>query len=151
MAKRYLQGLPQLKRKLEKLRTNTAPKVQAAMAIAADKVVAMAKSLVPVDTGALRDSIGWTWGDAPKGSLKVASAKTGTMRLTIFAGSKEAPHARWIEFGTAPHPQGGQYAGTEHPGTQPQPYFFPSWRANKKEIQSLLRKAIREAVREAVR
>lgn len=148
---RRVQGIPSLQRKLTRLRENTAPKVMQAMEIAADRVVSMAKNLVPVNTGDLRDSIGWTWADAPKGSIKIASVQTGAMRLTIFAGNEKAFYARWIEFGTAPHAQGGKFAGTEHPGTTPQPFFFPSYRANKKEVVVGIRKAIRDAVREAVK
>jgi HK97 gp10 family phage protein len=151
MARVYLKGLPQLKAKLIRLKTETAKDIAPAMAAAGDKVVEMMKRLAPVDEGKLRDSIAWTFGDAPKGAIKVATVKEGILRLTIYAGNEDVFWARFVEFGTAPHVQGGEFAGTEHPGNPAQPFFFPSYRALKKEIKSMVRKAIREAVRKAVR
>ena len=151
MARVYLKGLPELKAKLLRLKEHTAKDVAPAMAAAGDKVVEMMKRLAPVDDGTLRDSIGWTFGDAPKGAIKVATIKEGLLRLTIFAGNEKAFYARFVEFGTAPHVQGGQFAGTQHPGNPAQPFFFVSYRAMKKEIKSIVRKAIQEAVRKAIR
>lgn len=143
MARVYLKGLPQLKAKLIKLKEKTAEQIRPAMERAAQSVVDMMKRQVPVDKGDLRDSIGWTWGAGPKGSIKLASVNG----ITIFAGNEKAFYVRFVEFGTAPHLQGGSRAGTEHPGTNAQPFFFSSWRAMRKSVKSALRKAIKEAVR----
>lgn len=143
MARVYLKGLPQLKAKLIKLKERTATAVRPAMERAADEVVAMMKRLVPVDSGDLRDSIGWTFGAAPEGALAVATARSGNLKLTIFAGDAKAFYARWVEFGTAP--------GDGHAGTNPQPFFFPSWRAMRKSVKRQIAKAIRDAVRTAAR
>lgn len=147
MARVYLKGLPQLKAKLVRLKRQTEAEVLPAMAAAADKVVAMMKRLAPVDDGDLRDSIGWTFGDAPEGSIRVATVKQGALRVTIYAGNEKAFHARFVEFGTGPHAQGGQFAGTEHPGMPAQPFFFVSYRAMKKEIKAMIRRAVSDAVR----
>lgn len=151
MARAYWKGLPQLKAKLVKLKEQTANVVAPAMAAAGDKVIEMMKRLAPVDEGELRDSIAWTFGEAPKGAIKVATFKQGILTLTIYAGSEDVFWARFVEFGTAPHVQGGKFAGTEHPGNPAQPFFYPSYRALKKEIKSMIRKAIQDAVRKAVR
>jgi HK97 gp10 family phage protein len=150
VARVYLKGLPRLKAKLVRLKEQTMPEIRGAMEHGAEKIAEMMRSLVPVDDGDLRASIGWTWGEAPKGSFSVSS-NVGSNKITIFAGNEKAFYARWVEFGTAPHAQGGQHAGTEHPGNRAQPFFFPSYRANKRGVKALLRKAIREAVRKAVR
>jgi HK97 gp10 family phage protein len=139
--------LPELKRKLERLKETTAPQVALAMEGAADVIVSSMRRLVPVDQGDLKDSIGWTWGEAPKGSIKVAQSKSGRLILTIYAGDEKAFYARWIEFGTAPHAQGGSHPGTQHPGTPPQPFFYPSYRANKKRVKKEISAAIRNAVK----
>lgn len=145
-----VKGLPQLKRKLEKLRTTTAPQVALAMEASAETICNMMRRLVPVDDGDLKASIGWTWGEAPKGSIKITSAKNGRLILTIYAGDKKAFYARWIEFGTASHVQGGSRPGTQHPGTPPQPFFYPSYRANRKKVKRDISAAIRKAVKAAV-
>lgn len=145
-----IQGLDRLNRKLAKLPAVAKQMIRQAMEAKANEIVAMMKNLVPVDDGTLRDSIGWTWGKAPKGSLTIASVQaTGDsdMTLTIYAGNKEAFYARWVEFGTARHENGGLFAGSIHPGTTAQPFFFVSWRANKRRTVRAIRKASRDSAK----
>ncbi|MFK3847935.1 HK97-gp10 family putative phage morphogenesis protein [Agrobacterium pusense] len=145
-----IKGLDRLNRKLAKLPAVAKQMIRQAMEAKANEIVAMMKNLVPVDDGTLRDSIGWTWGKAPKGSLTLASVQaTGDsdMTLTIYAGNKEAFYARWVEFGTARHENGGLFAGSIHPGTTAQPFFFVSWRANKRRTVRAVRKASRDAAK----
>lgn len=143
-------NLDRLNRKLVKLPAVAKQMIRQAMEAKANEIVAMMKNLVPVDDGTLRDSIGWTWGKAPKGSLTLASVQaTGDsdMTLTIYAGNKEAFYARWVEFGTARHENGGLFAGSIHPGTTAQPFFFVSWRANKRRTVRAIRKASRDSAK----
>lgn len=153
MARVYLKGLPKLKAKLVKLRKDTMPDVAPVMGKAADMIVDMMKRHVAVKTGKLRDSINWTFGKAPKGSMRIATVKNGESTVTIYAGGKEekVPNAWWVEFGTAPHPQGGQFPGTQHPGSAAQPFFFTSYRALRKEAKKMIRKAISAAVKKAIK
>lgn len=130
---------------------------------AADIVQAM-KAAVPVGHGALRDSIGWTWGDLPPGTFMIDEVRSGpnrgmqyaTLRLKIYAGSKDAFYARFLEYGTQPHSltrnasvaRGHrQDKGPHHPGTPAQPFFRPTWQAERLKF----RKRIREEVRAAIR
>jgi HK97 gp10 family phage protein len=136
--------------------------IQDAMEKSAQEIVDMMKGLVVVRDGHLRDSIGWTWGKAPKGSLKVGAIMGGSsadLIITIYAGDAEAFYARWIEFGTSPHSTakgGGTKAGKkslargggiQHPGTRAQPFFFVSYRANKKRAKSRITRAVNKAGR----
>lgn len=148
MARVYLKNLPRLKRKLELLRIETAKAVRPAMEEAAEELVQMMKRQVAHHTFALRDSIGWTWGEAPGGSIRLAVGEIGFMRITIYAGNEIAYYARWVEFGTAPHPQGGMFKGSQSPGTRAQPFFFPSYRASRKAMKKTVRDAVKKAVRE---
>ncbi len=143
-------NLNRLNRKLAKLPAVAKQMIRQAMEAKANEIVSMMKNLVPVDDGTLRDSIGWTWGKAPKGSLTLASVQaTGDsdMTLTIYAGNKEAFYARWVEFGTARHENGGLFAGSIHPGTTAHPFFFVSWRANKRRTVRAIRKASRDSAK----
>lgn len=145
-----IQGLDRLRKKLIRLPHVAKQMIRQAMEAKANEIVAMMKNLVPVDDGTLRDSIGWTWGKAPKGSLTLASVQaTGDsdMTLTIYAGNKEAYYSRFVEFGTARHDNGGLFAGSIHPGTTAQPFFFVSWRANKRRTVRAVRKASRDAAK----
>lgn len=141
-----VKGIAQLNRKL----TVTIPaKVEAetkkAMEKSADELVAMMKRLAPVlkDTdprrrpGDLRDSIGWTWGEAPKGSFTIMKSSGGReyagLKITIYAGNKDAFYARWVEFGTQKMPA--------------QEFFFPSYRAMRKRIKSRITREMKKAIR----
>jgi HK97 gp10 family phage protein len=154
-----LLNLAKLDRKLKRLPEVAKVEIKAGMEAAADEIIAMMKSLVAVDSGDLRESIGWTWGKAPKGSLAVAAVKSslgGDLTLTIYAGSDEAYYARWVEFGTQPHSlvrnasaKRGlrQNEGRAHQGTRAQPFFYVSWRANKRSAKRLVRKGVRDAAK----
>lgn len=133
-------GLKSLKRKLTvSIPDRVRKAVRDAMEKSANEIVAMAKSLVPVSSGALRDSIGWTWGDAPAGSITLAqSAPTdGGERITIYAGDSAAFYARFVEFGTQNVP--------------PHPFFYPSYRLNKKRAKGRITRAMRKAIREGAK
>lgn len=136
-------GRARLQRKLQALPKAVKAPIRAAMVASANEIVAMAKNLVPVSEpngGTLRDSIGWTWGRPPSGSiaLGVAQALGGELSLTVFAGNDKAFYARWVEFGT----QSGLIGGGGNPA---QPFFFPAYRANKKRLKARINKAVRDA------
>lgn len=125
----------------QKIRDEVARELEAQ----AVKVVRDMKRLVPVDSGALRDSIGWTWGDAPKGAVSVGQVRGrqyARMAITIYAGTRDkslgtadAFYARFQEFGTVKMPAN--------------PFFYPAWRANKTRVKAALTRAVKRAVRKA--
>lgn len=136
-----ISGLDLLRAKIRALPDAARAEIRAAMEKSADEMVAMAKRLVPVDSGALRDSIGWTWGAPPKGSIALARSSGGPGEaITIYAGSRDktlgdadAFYVRWVEFGTVT--------------AAAQPFFFPSWRALRKRIKSRNTRAVSKAFR----
>ncbi|WP_244490210.1 HK97 gp10 family phage protein [Rhizobium sp. Root483D2] len=142
--------MARLHQKLKRLPQVAKQHIRGEMEKVADNIVAMMKALVAVDDGELRDSIGWTWGKAPKGSMVISRVKAslgGELTLTIYAGNSEVYWARWIEYGTASHPNKGKFTGTKNPGTSAQPFFYVSWRANKKSAVRAIRKASRDAAK----
>ncbi|MCB5411316.1 HK97-gp10 family putative phage morphogenesis protein [Pseudogemmobacter faecipullorum] len=145
-------GLAKLEQKLKRLPKVAKELIRQKMAEAADQVVAMMKSRVPVlqqpdrrrQAGALRDSIGWTWGQPPRGSMVIATLRGagvgGDLTITIYAGSRDksqgsadAFYARWVEFGTTK--------------MKAQPYFYVSWRANRKSVRRKISAAVNRAAK----
>jgi HK97 gp10 family phage protein len=138
-------GLAKLHKKLNAMPQVAKDEIRKSLEAAAEEIVGMARRLAPVlkngderrKSGSLRDSIGWTWGKAPKGSItlgKVAEASlAGDLTITIYAGNSEAFYARWIEFGTQKMPA--------------QPFFFPSYRATKKRAASRVRRSVTRAAK----
>ncbi|TIN10387.1 HK97-gp10 family putative phage morphogenesis protein [Mesorhizobium sp.] len=130
-------GVAQMKAKLASIPAAVQKRARDAMEKGADEIVNMMKRLVPVDKGDLRDSIGWTWGDAPAGSVTIGTVRGrsyNTMRLVIYAGNDRAFYARMQEFGIQK-----QAAN---------PYFFVSYRANKARVKRRITVASRAALKE---
>lgn len=144
-------NLARLERKIRRLPDAAKAEIKAAMEAGAEDIVALARSLAPEEDGDLRKSIGWTWGTAPRGSISlgqlIGSALGKELTITVYAGDDTAFYARWVEFGTKPHENEGRFAGTKHPGTAAHPFFYPSYRANKKGVKARIRRAARAAGR----
>lgn len=167
-----IEGLPALERKLRLLPGRVIAEIRTAMEKSAEQICDMMRRLVPVgDSGALQASIGWTWGDAPKGSVTLGtvapSAKPTTAgrvigSITIYAGGKtalgDAFYARFVEFGTRPHSVAQnasvdrnkrQGEGIFHPGATAQPFFFPAYRANAKRVKTNMTRAMNKGLKQS--
>lgn len=135
-----IEGLDRLNRKLKRMPDIARQEVAKAMEKSAQEIVEMAKGLAPARTGALRDSIGWSWHGAPQGSMVLGEVRSsgrgaGNLSIVIYAGDSQAFYARWQEFGTV--------------HMRAQPYFFPAYRANRKRVRSRISRAITKAAKRA--
>lgn len=147
-----MQGRDRLLQKLKAIQGAPRAAMRAALEANAKQMVATARGLVAVDSGALRDSIGYTFGDYAPANANVrgfggASRGDPDLTVTVHAGSDRAFYASMVEFGTRPHLLGGRFAGAQHPGSTPQPFFFPAFRANKKSMKQRLTRAARKAIK----
>lgn len=134
-----VKGLDKLNAKLKRLRTETAKAVQPAVIRAAEEVIATQKRLAPVALpqelgrgdlpGALRDDIHWV--EAPGGK------RTNETRIAIVAGGAEsnAPYASFVEFGTS--------------SMRAQPFFYPGYRATRRQARNIIAAAVRKVVKAA--
>ena len=131
-------------RKLKRLPVVARKLMRTAIAQSADEMVALMKSLAPVSPGGgtLRDSIGWTWGKPPAGTITIAEviSTDKTLTATLFAGSpldrsnrKGAFYARWQEHGTV------LFAAN--------PYFFVSYRALRSRARRRIARSITKAAK----
>ena len=137
---------PRLRARLAKIPDIAREAASAKMEECAAEIVAEMKMLVPVDSGDLRDSINWTWGEVPAGSFVIDEIRSGknagqqyaTLRIKIYAGSREAFYARFIEFGTKT-------------GVRAQPFFFAAYKkwGGKAKFRARIRAAIRKRIKEA--
>lgn len=136
-----VKGIAALNRKLM---VTIPAKVEAAtrkaMEKGADELVKMMKRLAPFED--IRDSIAWTWGDAPKGSVVIAqsTADSRGLKITVYADDWRAG---WFEFGTAPRfTKTGQSTGQIFAS----PFFFPSYRSLRKRIRSRIMREQKKAI-----
>lgn len=134
---------PRLRARLAKIPDIAREAAAAAMEEGAQEIVDAMKMAAPVDSGDLRDSIGWTWGEVPAGSFVVDEIRSGknkgdqyaTLRIKIYAGNREAFYARFQEFGTRSQPA--------------QSFFFPTWKAKRAEFRRRIRERVRKRIKEA--
>lgn len=132
-------GVDKLRQKLRRIPVAARMEIAKAMEQSAQEVVDLARSLVPVDQGELRDSIGWSWHGAPQGSIKIgrlragANGGPGNLSIVIYAGDDEAFYARWVEFGTRK--------------MAARPFFFPAYRAVRKRVRGRVTRAMNRAVK----
>lgn len=151
-----IDGLDRLNRKLAALPVAAKKRIREAMEQGASEIVSMMKSLVPVgSSGDLKESIDWTWGEAPKGAMTLARVRsrgagaTGSENLiTIYAGNAKGFYARFVEFGTSAHTAGGKFAGAEIPAIPASPFFYVSFRANRRRVKSRITRAINKSAKE---
>ena len=157
-------GLASLSTKLsKKLPQQVRLRLKQTLAECADDIVLTQRNLAPVDTGKLRESIVATMGggEVPKYAAfrqrkqgksrnsKVIEVADPELAAIITAGNNAVRYAHLVEFGTAPHVNGGKFAGSQNPGTKAQPFFYPGYRANKKRVKAKLRAAIKKGIKEA--
>lgn len=139
-----VEGAARVRRLLAQIPAKVQEAAQRSLEQSAEEIVQLMRRLAPRDSGALANSIGWTWGNAPAGSMTLGTVKGGkasgsiygSMVITIYAGGEgagaDALNARFQEFGTRK--------------MRANPFFYPAYRANKKRVRSRLTRAIRKAL-----
>lgn len=140
MATRWV-GREKLRRRFNALPELAKRHVRDSMVTGADEIVAMQKRLAPEEDGDLKDAIHWAW----------RKARIGLMSIGIRAGNAKVRYAHLVEFGTRPHKAGGRFAGAQHPGTSPRPFFWPAYRALKKRVLGRIKRGLRKAVQASSR
>ena len=134
---------PRLRARLAKIPDIAREAAAAAMEEGAQEIVDAMKAAAPVQSGDLRDSIGWTWGEVPAGSFMIDEIRSGrnrgeqyaTLRIKIYAGNRDAFYARFQEFGTRSQPA--------------QPFFYVTWSKERAKFRRKIRAAIRKRIKEA--
>lgn len=147
-----MQGRDRLLKRLAAMPKQAKTAVGAAMQQGANEITALQQSAAPTDSGDLRRSIKNVRGSYTPDNPNVrgvGGGRAGDPDLTIHlvAGDAKAFYAAFIEFGTAPHAQGGRFKGTQHPGTRAQPYFFPPYRALRRRYKARVTRAMRKVIK----
>lgn len=134
-----VQGLDKLKRRWAEIPKAALVNTRAALEdLATDLVEEMWARAPYGESGVLAASIGWTWGDAPAGSMVIGSVggrEYGALRITIYAGGGDAFYAKFHEFGTVK--------------MAARPFFYPVWRARRRRAKARVSAAMRKAIRES--
>jgi HK97 gp10 family phage protein len=153
-----VEGLDRLQRKMQKLAAIQGPvrrNVRASLEQTGGVVSGQMRAVAPNQTGALRASIRVIFGAYKQDNANVRGVGGGgagdpDLTMRVVAGDARAWYARLVEFGTAPHINGGRFAGTQHPGATARPFFFPVWRANKRAAKARMSRAVRKGIQESI-
>lgn len=139
---------------LKALPPSVREEIRKAIAAEAENTAAMMRSLAPFHSGKLRDSIVVTEGNRPlpPGAPKPTrgSIHDSGLAAIITVGNKEVYYARWVEFGTAPHTNAGEFKGSLNPGSPAEPFFLPAIRSTRRKAQTHINKAAREGIKKVV-
>lgn len=137
-----VEGLDRLLRKMALIPPRVEKAAAQALEKSAEEMVQMMRRHVGKKSGTLAASIGWTWGEAPAGSMVIGQFKghaKASMAITIYAGGKvgddDAFYGRFQEF------------GTRHMAANP--FFYPAYRALKPRHISRLKREVRKAMKQA--
>lgn len=159
-----VEGIEQFRRTMRMMETEVRDGARLQIEKEATKVAALMRFAAPKNTGALAESIGWTWGDARAGGISARTATSGAvydfLGVTLQAGgvegtSREQRRASgtrqrdWKRTGTFSSEKTDVAAYQEF-GTSrmpANPFFFPIWRAERRRVRSNIIAAVRRAVR----
>jgi len=139
-------GRAKWERRLKRIPKTVRDEVMKANGKSAHLLAAQMQAWAPMKSGKLRKSITVT---PPGGTLPPLGAlgrgKVGFMQWGVSAGDADAWYAHFAEFGTKPHMTKGKYRGM-HPGTPPQPLFYPAYRLLKRRINARATRAMKKAI-----
>jgi len=160
--RRRMANRQRLLEKMAALPDEIRKEIGAAVRQSADEIVALQKTLVPVRTGKLRDSIKASYGaNAPKYASLRGGTSEGDPDLTavISAGNSAVRYAHLVEFGASPHEirpkrpggllniNGRLIESVNHPGAPAQPFFYPAYRALRRRAKGRITRATKKAAR----
>ena len=123
-----IEGIENVKRNFNALTEGMNPAAARVLKEVAEEVKTEAKDLVPVDTGALRDSIRLIVTAKPAGNITRVGVRAGGYEVNPKTG-KLVNYAVYVEFGTSRQ--------------SPQPYLIPA--VNKKAVP-IMRRLLKELV-----
>ena len=146
-----MKGLDKLNRKLREIPQAVKTAARLSVVEGAQEIANLQQNLVPYDEGELHDSIHVTkpGETTPPYSQPGGAQVAGPEQAIITAGNTDVRYAHLVEYGTAPHAQGGMFEGTMHPGTKPRPFFWPGYRALRGRARRKIGTAITKSMRQA--
>jgi HK97 gp10 family phage protein len=124
-------GLPALRNRFGRIPAHVLDASATELVAGAQKVVSMARALVPVESGHLRDTIRHTEPRVDKRGRLYVAIMAGDESTVTDGPSGRFQIARLVEFGTRRRAA--------------EPFLFPSYRANRRGWRAAITKAVAKA------
>lgn len=145
-------GRDRMRKVLKAIPVEMRKRLREAILAAAEEMAGDMRSLAAVHSGHLRDSIKVTAGDEdPALYERLKSRRTEKDPELAAIIHVDAFYAPFVEFGTAPHVNAGEFPSTQNPGSRAHPFFFPAYRARKKQVINKINRAARQAIKDGLR
>ncbi|MFG1330262.1 HK97-gp10 family putative phage morphogenesis protein [Xanthobacter autotrophicus] len=148
-------GLASLNRRLKAIPKAAREAVQPALKKAGDDLAKDVAHLAERarDSGDLIKSIAVTTAgnQTPPYSQPGGGQVVPENQVLVTVGNTAVRYGHMVEYGTAPHENRGEFAGTQHPGTEAQPFFWPAFRLNRKKLANRIKRAVGKAVKSEVK
>lgn len=129
-----IEGLSELKAAIEQLPKAVGKSVMRKVLMARAKTIAAAaKSLAPVNSGELRDSI---IASTKLSKRQKREAKETGSYVEVYAGAGPLPHAHLVEFGSVHN--------------APEPFMRPAWDGAKGELLDTIKEDLWSEIQKAV-
>lgn len=127
--------------------------VRPAIIQSAEDLASLARALAPEDQGHLKASIVVTTpGETTPAYAEGGGKRTaGPNQALVTVGNPQQRHGHLVEFGTDPHQNKGLFEGSQHPGTEAQPFLLPATRLSADRTKRRIGRAISRAVRNAAK
>ncbi|WP_406735889.1 HK97-gp10 family putative phage morphogenesis protein [Thioclava sp. GXIMD4215] len=157
-ARMHIDGLSESDRALDNLgKSMSKPVMRRSMRKAAEPMRAKAAELAPKKSGGLSRSV--KIGSTLNGSQRKLRRKMTLEERTaieLFLGPSYVKgdggnHGHLVEFGTKPHMNAGEFAGTMHPGTAPQPFMRPAFDAEAEQTVERLKPILWQEIEKAAK
>lgn len=135
---------------LELVPKATRKRLREAIRQSAESMADTMRNLAPHKTGRLRDSIKVTPGDEDLTLYeKTSPHRTFPDPELAMIIHTNLRYSRYVEFGTAAHINAGEFIGSENPGSRAKPFFFPGYRARKKDTHRRINNAAKTAIKDS--
>ncbi len=148
MGRSKIKGLDELRRKFRRLPIEQRRQLHKALRKNAEELTSMQRRIAPVQSGSrLKKSVRFKFFDPLKVEISAGDQR-----------NKGVIHARFVEFGTKPGKMGRRISLRDkkgekrvqernHPGTRPDPFFYPAYRSMKRRLKSRLTRAVNKAAK----
>ncbi len=142
-----IEGRVRLRQVLKILPETERSAISTAIQDGAESMADTMRNLAPIKTGKLKREIRVSPGkERPDLYRRWKSQKIEPDPDLSAIIHADALESTFEEFGTGPHINQGERPGTFNPGQPAQPFFFPGYRARRKDVQAKINKAARQGI-----
>lgn len=148
-------GLASFQRRMRAVPLAARRAVQPTLVREADKIADLMRALAPDDPSTAAPDLGSSIAVTGPGNATPPYSQPGgrlvvpELTAAITAGNADVRYPHLVEFGTRARMTSSKEQSGFHPGTAPQPFFWPALRARRVKAMQAIKRSIGKAIKEA--